>query len=60
MIHSMKIALSIALLFGIVFFLPLPENGAALEGLDPSQVRLGLGFFACMAFLWMSNTATTA
>ena len=39
MIHSMRIALSIVLLFGIVFFMPLPENGAALEGLDPSPLR---------------------
>jgi len=56
----MKIPLSIALLFGIVFFLPLPENGEVLEGLDLSQVRLGLGFFACIAFLWMTEALPLA
>lgn len=56
----MKIAFSIVLLFGIVFFLPLPETGGILEGLDPSQVRLGLGLFACIAFLWMSEALPLA
>lgn len=26
-----------------------------MEGLDPAQVRLGLGFFVCIAFLWMTE-----
>lgn len=56
----MKIALSVALLLGIVFFLPFPENGAPLEGLDARQVRLGLGFFACIACLWMTEALPLA
>lgn len=39
----------------MVFFLPLPENGAVMDGLDPAQLRLGLGLFVCIAFLWMTE-----
>lgn len=46
---------SLLLLLGIVYFLPLPENSSVMEGLDPDKVRLGLGFFACIAFLWMTE-----
>lgn len=30
-------------------------TGAALEGLDPLKVRVGLGIFACIAFLWLTE-----
>ena len=51
----MKIVTSLLLLLGVVFYLPLPENSPVMEGLDPTQVRLGLGFFVCIAFLWMTE-----
>lgn len=51
----MKIGLSILLPLGMVFFLPLPESPEVMKGLEPSQVRLGLGFFVCIAFLWMTE-----
>lgn len=43
------------LIWGIIFFLPLPENSSLMEGLDAGTVRLGLGLFACIAFLWMTE-----
>lgn len=51
----MKLVASLLLLLGIVYFLPLPENGSAMEGLNAAQVRQGLGFFVCIAFLWMTE-----
>ena len=56
----MKLGLSFALLLLIAFFLPLPEDGAALVNLDPAQVRLGLAFFACIACLWMTEALPLA
>jgi sodium-dependent dicarboxylate transporter 2/3/5 len=53
--HVMKIVASLLLLLGIVYFLPLPENSSVMDGLDAAQVRLGLGLFACIAFLWMTE-----
>lgn len=50
-----KLVASLLLLLGIAFYLPLPENSPVMEGLDPAQVRLGLGFFVCIAFLWMTE-----
>lgn len=50
-----RLVASLLLLLGIVFFLPLPETGSVMEGLDPSQVRLGIGLFVCIAFLWMTE-----
>jgi sodium-dependent dicarboxylate transporter 2/3/5 len=46
---------SIILLLVTAFFLPLPENSHIMEGLDPAKVRLGLGFFVCIAILWMTE-----
>lgn len=51
----MKLVVSLLLLLGITFYLPLPENSSVMEGLDSAQVRLGLGFFVCIAFLWMTE-----
>ncbi len=51
----MKIVVGLLLLLGFVYFLPLPESGLVMEGLDPAQVRLGLGLFVCIAFLWMTE-----
>lgn len=57
---AMKIAISIALLLLIAFFLPLSEGSPALEGLDPGTIRLGLAFFACIACLWMTEALPLA
>ncbi|MFK7851486.1 MAG: DASS family sodium-coupled anion symporter [Akkermansiaceae bacterium] len=51
----MKILLGFLLLLAGVFLLPLPESGQLFDGLDPGKVRLGLGFFVCIAFLWMTE-----
>jgi sodium-dependent dicarboxylate transporter 2/3/5 len=51
----MKIVLSLFLLLGAVWLLPIPENGPMMDGLEPSQVRLGLGVFLCIACLWMTE-----
>ena len=51
----MKMVLCLILLLGAIWLLPIPEDGALVEGLESSQVRLGLGFFLCIAWLWMSE-----
>lgn len=56
----MKLALSLVLLLTTAFFLPLPENATAMQGLDPQSVRLGLAFFACIACLWMTEALPLA
>ena len=56
----MKVAVGIGLLLAIAFFLPLPADAAALEGLDPKMVRLGLALFAGVAFLWMTEALPLA
>jgi sodium-dependent dicarboxylate transporter 2/3/5 len=56
----MKIAASILLLLAIAFLLPLQQESAALAGLDPQKVRLGLALFACIAFLWMTEALPLA
>lgn len=40
---------------GISFGVTLDAGAAALEGLDPLKVRVGLGIFACIAFLWLTE-----
>jgi sodium-dependent dicarboxylate transporter 2/3/5 len=40
----------------MVYFLPLPEGSAAMQGINPTQLRLGLGLFVCIAYLWMTET----
>lgn len=56
----MKIATAALLLLCIVCFLPLPVGGSLLDGLEPAQVRLGLGLFVCIAFLWMTEALPLA
>jgi sodium-dependent dicarboxylate transporter 2/3/5 len=56
----MKIAASLILLLAVAFFLPMPPDAPALDGLDPGTVRLGLAFFACIAFLWMTEALPLA
>ncbi len=56
----MKVAAGIVLLLLIAFFLPLGPEAAALEGLDPGKVRLGLALFVGIAFLWMTEALPLA
>ena len=56
----MKVAAGIALMLAIAFFLPLPSDATALEGLDPRIVRLGLALFVGIAFLWMTEALPLA
>jgi sodium-dependent dicarboxylate transporter 2/3/5 len=56
----MKVALGIVFLLAIAFFLPLPTDARALEGLDPGMVRLGLALFVGIAFLWMTEALPLA
>lgn len=58
--RKMKIAASLVLLLAIGLFLPMPAGAPALEGLDPGTVRLGLAFFAFIAFLWMTESLPLA
>lgn len=40
--------------------LPLPMREQAAAGLDPAMVRIGLGIFACVAFLWLTEAMPLA
>ena len=57
---QMKIAAGAILLLAIAFLLPVPPDADALQGLDPSKVRLGLALFTCIAFLWMTEALPLA
>lgn len=52
----MKRVACLLLLPVMVYFLPLPEGSAAMQGINPTQLRLGLGLFVCIAYLWMTET----
>lgn len=56
----MKAVSGFAILLVIAFFLPLPPEAKALEGLDAGTVRLGLALFAGIAFLWMTEALPLA
>lgn len=56
----MKIAVAAVLLLALALFLPMPPDAAALRGLDPAKVRLGLALFSCIAFLWMTEALPLA
>ncbi len=56
----MKLAAAAILLLAIAFLLPIHPDAAALKGLDPGKVRLGLAFFVCIAFLWMTEALPLA
>ena len=51
---------ALLLLGGIGFGLSPDQAGQALEGLDPVKVRVGLGIFACIAFLWLTEALPLA
>lgn len=43
------------LLFAVLHGLPLDHQAEAAADLDVRQVRLGLGIFCCIAFLWLTE-----
>lgn len=43
------------LLLGISQWLPVDVSAHADAGLDPANVKMGLGIFACIAFLWLTE-----
>ena len=51
---------ALLLLGGIGFGMTLDPHGAALKELDPVKVRVGLGIFACIAFLWLTEALPLA
>jgi sodium-dependent dicarboxylate transporter 2/3/5 len=42
------------------WWLPLPMEDHAISGLSPAQVRIGLGIFTCIAFLWLTEAMPLA
>lgn len=51
---------ALLLLGGIGFGLSLDPSSPAMEGLDPAKVRVGLGIFTCIAFLWLTEALPLA
>lgn len=49
------LATAACLLGWLAFGITLDAGSAALHSLDPLKVRVGLGIFACIAFLWLSE-----
>lgn len=49
------VTIAVVLLVGIANGLSLDGAAPHLAGLDPLKVRVGLGIFACIAFLWLSE-----
>ena len=57
---STLILIALLLLSGISFGLHLNPEDPALKGLDLIKVRVGLGIFACIAFLWLTEALPLA
>ncbi|MES2659944.1 MAG: DASS family sodium-coupled anion symporter [Verrucomicrobiota bacterium] len=57
---GMFILAALLLLVGIGFGLSLDPAGTAMKELDPVKVRVGLGIFACIAFLWLTEALPLA
>ncbi len=51
----MLLVVGIVLLAGISFGLTPDASGPAMKGLDSRGVQIGLGIFACIAFLWLTE-----
>lgn len=51
---------ALLLLVGTGFGLSLDSTSPVLSGLDPGKVRMGLGIFACIAFLWLTEALPLA
>lgn len=58
--NLLLVAIGFALLASIGSWLPLDPTGEVMAGLDPIKVRIGLGIFACIAFLWLSEALPLA
>lgn len=56
----MLFVLAAGLLGVLCTAIPLAPAGEALQGLDPAKVRLGLGIFACIALLWLTEALPLA
>ncbi len=56
----MKFAIAAILLVCAVLWLPLPVGSEMMNDLDAGKVRLGLGLFVCIAFLWMTEAMPLA
>ncbi len=54
------LAIAAGLLAGITAGLRLDSDSPALDGLDPRMVRVGLGIFACIGFLWLTEALPLA
>lgn len=54
------VIVGVFLLVAIPWGLPLDAAGHAEAGLDPARVKLGLGIFACIAFLWLTEALPLA
>ncbi len=48
------------LLIPLAFILPIDPGRPAGAGLDPAKVRLGLGIFLCIGFLWICEALPLA
>jgi len=54
------LGIALSLLVMIARWLTLDPTGGAMKELDPAQVKIGLGIFACIAFLWLSEALPVA
>jgi sodium-dependent dicarboxylate transporter 2/3/5 len=52
--------IALLLLAGLGFGLTLDPQSEAMKTLDPVKVRVGLGIFACIAFLWLTEALPLA
>ena len=50
----------LGLFFSLLYFLPVDVQRNAEETLEPGRVRLGLGIFAFIAFLWLTEAMPLA
>lgn len=54
------VAAALALLAFALFVLPVDVREHAAQGLEESRVRIGLGIFFCIAFLWLTEALPLA
>ncbi|WP_193211329.1 SLC13 family permease [Luteolibacter marinus] len=54
------VLVAIALMTGVAWWLPLDGDGTAAAGLDVMEVKVGLGIFAGVAFLWLTEALPLA
>lgn len=58
--HILLLLVAVLLLTGLSYGLRLDPTDAAMQGLDPAKLRVGLGIFACIAFLWLTEALPLA